>query len=200
MPRLLAFAALLAAACAAGATQPNANNKGAALVVPSGAGASKPRGAVAGVTASLDARAALSLTFNAAALDRAAQAGLSASATITADDNDATALKRATDAPATELPLPKVRCAKGKLRRSQTESRNIHSLQGAAAAGFERATVAYSARAVTVTLYRTDGPAAMPPVTSGTVCLAAFGVVATIAASLAGAVYLISGGTGLRHL
>jgi hypothetical protein len=68
--------------------------------------------------------------------------------------------------------------------------------QGAAAAGFERATVAHSARAVTVTLYWTDGPAA----TSGTVCAAAFGVVVTIAASLAGAVYLISGGTGLRHL
>ena len=199
MQRLLAFATLLAAAASAVATQPNAN-KGAALVVPSGAGASKPRGAVAGVTASLDARAALSLTFNAAALDRAAQAGLSASATIAVDDDDATALKRATDAPAAELPLPKVRCAKGRPHSSQAESRNIHSLQGAAAAGFERATVALSPRTVTVTLYQTDCPAAMPPVTSGTVCLAAFGVVATIAASLASAVYLISGGTGLRHL
>ena len=60
--------------------------------------------------------------------------------------------------------------------------------------------MAHSPRAVTVTLYRADAPAAMPPVSSGAVCLAAFGVVATIAASLAGAVYLISGGTGLRHL
>ena len=198
MPRLLAVATLLAAASAV-AMQPNAN-KGAALVVPSGAGASKPRGAAAGVTVSLDARAELSLTFNAAALEREAQAGLVASARFAVDDDDATALKRATDVPASELPLPKVRCAKGRLRPSQTQSRDNHSLQGAAAAGFERATVALSARAVTVTLYRTDGPAAMPPVTSGTVCLAAFGVVATIAASLAGAVYLISGGTGLRHL
>ena len=74
-------------------------------------------------------------------------------------------------------------------------------MQGAAAAGFERATVALSGRAVTVTLYRTDGWVPPPPVTSGAVCLAAFGVVATIAASLAGAFYLISGGgTGLRHL
>ena len=107
MPRLLALATLLAAACA-GATQPGAN-KGAALVVPPG-GASKPRGAAAGVTASLDARAKLSLTFNAAALDREAQAYLAASA-LAVDDKDATsALKAATDAPAAELPLPKVRC------------------------------------------------------------------------------------------
>ena len=124
MPRLLAFATLLAAAACAGAVQPDAN-KGAALVVPSGAGASKPRGGAAGVTASLDARADLSLTFNAAALDREAQVGLSASA-VAVDDDDATALKRATDVPASELPLPKVRCAKGRLRPSQAQSRDIH--------------------------------------------------------------------------
>ena len=107
MSRLLACATLLAVAACAVAVQPNA--KGAALVVPPG-GASKPRRAVAGVTAALDARALLSLTFNAAAMDR--EAGL-ASSTLAVDDGNATASKRATDPPVAELPLPKARCAQG---------------------------------------------------------------------------------------
>jgi hypothetical protein len=198
MPRLFACVTLLAAAACAGAVQPNAN-KGAALVVPSG-GASKPRGKVAGVTASLDAHALLSLTFNAKAMDREAQASLASSSLVAVGDDDAKGVTAG--APAAELPLPKVRCAHGKLCPALHRLSPAASLrQGAATAGFERATVAHSPHAVTVTLYRTDVAAPVAPVTSGTVCLAAFGVVATIAASLAGAFYLISGGgTGLRHL
>jgi hypothetical protein len=103
MSRLLACVTLLATAACSGAVQPGV--KGIALVVPSG-GASKPRGAaVADVTAALDARALLTLTFNAAALHREAQAG-------PANDDSATASsKHATVAPAAELPLPKARCA-----------------------------------------------------------------------------------------
>ena len=102
MSRLLACATLLAVAACAGAVQPSA--KGAALVVPPG-GASKPRRAVAGVTAALDARALLSLTFNAAAMDR--------DAALAVDAGNATASKRATDLPVAELPLPKARRAQG---------------------------------------------------------------------------------------
>ena len=115
MLRLLACAMLLAVAACAGAVQPSA--KGAALVVPPG-GASKPRRAVAGVTAALDARAMLSLTFNAAATDREA---------LAVDAGNATASKRATDLPVAELPLPKARCAHGihrpALRRLSPASR-----------------------------------------------------------------------------
>ena len=65
--------------------------------------------------------------------------------------------------------------------------------------------MARSARAVTVTLYRAGGAALEapqpPPVSSNAVCVAAFGVIATIAAALGGTVYLLLGaGTGLRHL
>ena len=63
-------------------------------------------------------------------------------------------------------------------------------VQGAAAAGFERATVATTARAVTVTLYRSSSIEAAP-VASSAVCLAGFGLVVTLLASIAGAVYIL---------
>ena len=197
MTRLRAFVALLAAAACVCASAKQPGVQGKALAVPSG-GTSKPRGGVAGVTASLDARAALSLTFNAKALDREERASFAAPATTTADrerNDNASALKRATDAQPAELPLPKVRHVARKLHPALRRLMR-RWWQGAAAAGFERATVAHSPRAVTVTLYRIDGaPSPVPsPVTSGAVCVAAFGVVATIAAALAGAAYLISGG------
>ena len=100
MARLLALVLLLAAAGGAGAKQADARAQ--ALKVPPGGNAPAKHTAVPGVSAAMDARQALRLTFDAAAL------GSDFAPASTADDvamhDPATATS-----PAEELPLPKAR-------------------------------------------------------------------------------------------
>ena len=78
------------------------------------------------------------------------------------------------------------------LRNLGAESTHAAATQGAAAAGFERATVATTPHAVTVTLYRGAPHAMQPaPVTSGAICGAALGLGFTILVALAGTVYYL---------
>jgi hypothetical protein len=64
-------------------------------------------------------------------------------------------------------------------------------LQGAAAAGFARATVTTTPQSVTVTLYRGAPHPAAAPVTSDAICGAALGLVFTLFAAFAGTLYYL---------
>ena len=116
MARLLVLAALLAACGAGEAKQPG--SAAFALKVPPTAAALKRPG-VAGVSAAVDARPALSLTFDAAAM--AAEARRLAPAFSDDAARPGAAAPDAATSPAEELPLPKARHSQRTLSTWQPE-------------------------------------------------------------------------------